>query len=132
MTDEEILRSFKLAKKPREQVQILAHLNDTKVENIVDILKAQGVDHRQLPRNRHSDKPVEQPVAKVEQLVAPPETSCCFVDAIKTEEVRLRARLKELEDMLAPLRKELEETSLKLVAVGSVLSVYAGKEEAEC
>lgn len=52
MTEAEILRDFESAKVPCAQVKILAELNATTVEHICEILVAQGVDRRLLPRKR--------------------------------------------------------------------------------
>ena len=52
MTDEDILQSWNEAKDRCAQVQILADLNVCSVDKIIEILKAQGVDGRQLPRKK--------------------------------------------------------------------------------
>ena len=52
MTDEDILRSWNEAKDRCAQARILADLNVCSVDEIIDILKAQGVDGRQLPRKK--------------------------------------------------------------------------------
>ena len=52
MTDAEILKSYRAAAKPAAQVEILADLNGVSVDKIKEILVAQGIDHRQLPRSK--------------------------------------------------------------------------------
>lgn len=60
MTPGEILRSYKEAKDQKEQIQILADMNVTTKEHIVQILIEQGVDGRTLPHPRRPKKQ-EQP-----------------------------------------------------------------------
>lgn len=50
MTPGEILRSFKQAESKSKQVGILAELNATSREVIIDVLKEQGVHWRELTR----------------------------------------------------------------------------------
>ena len=57
MTETEIVKDFREAKDKRMQVGILADLNECSKEKIIEILKAGGVDHRELPRTR---KPKEE------------------------------------------------------------------------
>lgn len=52
MTDSEILLSFKEAKDPPRQINILAELNATSVANIKRILLDCGVDPKRLPFGR--------------------------------------------------------------------------------
>lgn len=56
MSNGEIRRSWETAADKKKQIQILAELNCTSVENIRSILIAEGIDQRRLPRNRqHSE-----------------------------------------------------------------------------
>lgn len=48
MTNEEICRNYRQAKSPREQIQILADLNQCKKEEIIHILKENGVIEERL------------------------------------------------------------------------------------
>lgn len=63
MTDAEIVRSWKEAKDRNAQVRILAELNVCSRDVIIEILKDNGIDGRQLPRKKKaapfvlSDKP---------------------------------------------------------------------------
>lgn len=61
MTKSEILREYNLAKNPKDQIQVLADLNATDKQTIVDILIEMGVDGRTLPHPRRpkKEKPAE-------------------------------------------------------------------------
>lgn len=59
MTKNEILRNWEGAKNKKEQIQILADLNQTSPEDIKDILLEMGVDYRRLPRERKNEKAAE-------------------------------------------------------------------------
>lgn len=50
MSNHEILRDFQSAKNKHEQIKILADLNVCKPDDIVEILKMEGVDRRLLPK----------------------------------------------------------------------------------
>lgn len=52
MTDLEILRSYRQAKKKKEQITILSELNCCSKEKIIEILKNNGIQKQELPRNR--------------------------------------------------------------------------------
>lgn len=56
MTDNEILQMYKESKDKKKQIEIIADLTLCSKSEIIDILKSQGVDGRQLPRPR-SAKP---------------------------------------------------------------------------
>jgi hypothetical protein len=55
MTNEEILRSYRLAKFPEEQIKILADLNVCSRARIVRILKEGGIDPKVLPKLTEKD-----------------------------------------------------------------------------
>lgn len=59
MTEGEILRSYREAKNPKEQINVLAELNAVPKDTIIDILKKQGVDGRVLPHPRRPKKAIE-------------------------------------------------------------------------
>lgn len=50
MTNEEIVRSYKEAKHKKEQVGILAELNTCTRDQIIDILRAGGIENHALAR----------------------------------------------------------------------------------
>lgn len=52
MTEGEILRSYREAKNPKEQIKVLAELNAVPKDTIIDILIEQGVDEKELPKRR--------------------------------------------------------------------------------
>lgn len=52
MSNSEIKRNWEAAADKKRQIQILAELNCTSAKNIREILIAEGVDHRLLPRER--------------------------------------------------------------------------------
>lgn len=56
MSNEEIVRRYKLAKNKRSQVNILAQLNCCKKDEIIEVLKQEGITDKQLPRAERSDK----------------------------------------------------------------------------
>lgn len=56
MSNEEIVRRYKLAKNKRSQVNILAQLNCCSKDEIIEVLKQEGITDKQLPRAERSDK----------------------------------------------------------------------------
>lgn len=52
MTDLEIVSSYRQAKKKKEQITILSQLNACSKEKIIEILKNNGIQKQELPRNR--------------------------------------------------------------------------------
>lgn len=52
MTEQEIVKDYREAKDKKTQIGILADLNTCSKQQIVEILKVGGVDHRELPRIR--------------------------------------------------------------------------------
>lgn len=57
MSNSEIRRSWETAADKKKQIQILAELNCTDERTIRDILIAEGIDQRRLPRNRQKTEP---------------------------------------------------------------------------
>ena len=137
MTDEEILRDYREAADPCKQVKILAELNATSVERIIEILVAQGVDRRRLPRKRgenakNAPKPTEDYQSLPKTTDTPAETpaetpttvavpSLCetargialcvgeMVDALKARRAELSDRIGVLSEALDAAMKEAEE-----------------------
>lgn len=76
MSDADILRDYMQAAEPVKQVRILAELNNTTVERIANILVAQGVDRRKMPRKKADRKPfaleTSKPTKMAEKLNAEP------------------------------------------------------------
>lgn len=74
MTNAEIYTSWREAKNKKDQVKILADLNCTTQEHIVEILKEQGADGRLLPRKRkptETKEPPQETVAEPVKVVRP-------------------------------------------------------------
>lgn len=71
MDNGEIIRTYKAAKNKKEQVKILADLNQCKVEDIIEILKTdREIDFRTLPRNRHTSESTQNaPELTVEKAI---------------------------------------------------------------
>ena len=89
MTNEEIVRRFKEAKDKKKQVGILAELNMCEKYQIIEILKASGIDHRNLPRTRKNPNPeaIQEPLP-VEEVTPP---------ANRDEELHVRPKQKAKE-----------------------------------
>lgn len=120
MTNDEIVRNFKNAANPRQQVQILAELNGTNQETIKRILTENGVDHRQLPRQKPAKKTAPTPG---------------IMGALQREEETLLARREAIIAEIPALEAELETITEKLEAVKSAKAalavVYGGGERGE-
>lgn len=78
MSNEEIVRRCRQAKNKRQQVNILAQLNCCSKDEIIEVLKQEGITDKQLPRAERSDKgkkksgePTEE--AKETEITAPLE-----------------------------------------------------------
>lgn len=54
MTPGEIVSNYNQARNKSEQVEILAQLNACKPEDIIDILRTNGVDGKSLPRGKYA------------------------------------------------------------------------------
>lgn len=95
MKNADIYKSWQEAKDKKEQVKILADLNCTTQEHIVEILKGQGADGRLLPRKR---KPVEEKEPPKTLAVHPDEPA----EVVRPCKVALRPKprvIHELERM---------------------------------
>lgn len=123
MTNEDILKEFKEAKNKHEQVKILADLNLCTVDQIVGILKAQGVDGRQLPHKK-APKPTEPrtgtPAAKqtnhnktkVLDFILDTGMSYCLGSAVvyisHTGETDNAKRVKDLQNAIDYIKREID------------------------
>lgn len=96
MTSEEILRDFRQAKHKKEQIKILAELNACSVEEIVDILKAQGVDGRSLH------------CAKIKKNPSPPEINSPDLSQLQQRIERLLFEKQCIDAELETIRDALE------------------------
>lgn len=80
MSNEEIVRRYKLAKNKRSQVNILAQLNCCSKDEIIEVLKQEGITDKQLPRAERSDKGKKksgEPAAEAKEteITAPPKSA---------------------------------------------------------
>ena len=88
MTNADIYKSWRESKDKKEQVKVLADLNCTTQEHIVEILKEQGADGRLLPRKR---KPVEEK--------EPPKTEAEPVEVVRPCKAALRPKPRVIHDL---------------------------------
>ena len=143
MTDAEIVRSWKEAKDCNAQVRILAELNVCSMDKIIEILKSNGIDGRQLPRKKKaapfvlSDKPegaVEaasegEAVCEITETTAAVETRIEVVDPCegivaealeyyRADLVKTVAKLKEeYEAIVADYAAKISDIDMKLAGV---------------
>lgn len=117
MTNEEILYSFKTAAKPAAQVEILADLNGTSQDRIKEILIAQGVDPRKLPRQRSKH---EKKADKTDLKKTPGSN---VVTALELEIKRLDERTDEIKQLLLSLQDEMESNLKKMTALDEALGL---------
>ena len=103
MTNADIYKSWREAKDKKEQVKVLADLNCTTQEHIVEILREQGADGRLLPRKR---KPVE---TKEPPKIVASEPARAIIEETRRPKPR---RIHELERM-AELFDAILEAELK-------------------
>ena len=122
MSNEEILRSFRNAAKPSQQVKILAELNETSEEKIKEILLKQGVDPRSLPRKQR-----EREKAAPQKAMA--QVTPSILDVLKQEEENLLARNKEIETIIPLLHDEQKRIGEKLEAVQNARAELAAVYE---
>ncbi len=120
MTDGEIYRNWLNAENPSKQVKILSELNACSQDEICNILKAQGVDFRKLPRKRKSKD--ENPPAKEKSDISKLKTKAesavngtapvisetgaktiAYITAIRKERDELKARLAILDAELTAI-----------------------------
>ena len=107
MTNEEILRSYKNAAKPKDQISTLAQLNGCSEDKIRSILIEDGVDGRQLPKKRAAAQAKTAQMSKSRSILA----------AMKDEEKRLLALKNDLPGQIRALQDELETLDNKLKAL---------------
>ena len=109
MTEGEILRSYREAKNPKEQIKVLAELNAVPEYRIVDILKKQGVDGRVLPHPRRPKKQ-EAPIVSAAEHVEVIMTALQYykqsvMDEIEAEVNKAEAKFTRIEAALAFIRE---------------------------
>lgn len=99
----EILNSYRTAKKPGEQIKVLAELNATTVEAIVDVLEKHGekVDRRSLPRGTEKKIKKRQVGEPDDQSPAPTQSGD---QSVKADGRKLRPTLVPPSLMIAVAR----------------------------
>lgn len=129
MTNEEIVRDFKLAKNPAVQVQILADLNATTPDEIKRILLAGGIDHRKLPRAPRKavastpPKKSETKTSKAEKVERVKISDAAETAAVPTEDsLSISAIGKELEQVEIQIADRIDELNMRIASAREELS----------
>lgn len=104
MTNGEIITSYRQAKDKKKQIEVLADLNMCSKDEIVEILKEQGVPHRELPRNRGGNTVKETPTPAPIPAAAPREV--VFHDIGKAKEEIPEPVAKLLKERVAMIESE--------------------------
>lgn len=120
MNENEIVRDFKAAKKKREQISILAELNQCSREQIRDILMRNGISEAELPSKPGRRRATETEVfrqqtkknhAKADQFRSgKPEPVKEMVPAAEQEEKVVMENTKEIllmEEMTVQIKREI-------------------------
>lgn len=108
MTDEEICRSYREAKEPNKQIQILADLNACDCENIVEILKANNEPLKKRPYRTPKKK---EEGTNIPEQPNPPKLPA---DKLKLPELpetvieAIQRRISQLDMVIADTQKSLE------------------------
>lgn len=114
MTNEEIVRSYREAKHKKEQVGILADLNACTRGQIIDILRAGGIDGRALSR-LDGKKPIKANTAA--ELLGQAEPDFTAITARVKE---LIARRDDIEQELASISETMRELLARIDEGGPV------------
>lgn len=125
MTPQEILRDYQQAKNKKEQIRILADLNQCSVQEITDTLLRAGLDYRCLPRSK-KDNTYESTIEP-----AQPELSGETVAAewLKKEYDFCLEAVEALAKQIAMLEADKEKNMAYASALRGVLSLKFGMEE---
>lgn len=106
MTENEIVRNYKQAKKKQEQIKILADLNLCTKKEIRDILEKHGCE---VPRygNRYTkSKPAETLILQNEEPIRSNETPESVIALVKNRMAAINEQMKPLEHRLEELSAE--------------------------
>lgn len=98
MTKNEIFTSWREAKDKKDQVKILADLNCTTQEHIVEILKESGADGRLLP---HKRKPAEKKEPPQTVAANPDEPAQALVEVSRRPKPRAIHDMERMMDLFA-------------------------------
>ena len=133
MTDAEIVRSWKEAKDRNAQVRILVELNVCSRDKIIEILKDNGIDGRQLPRKKKAAPFVlsDKPEGAVDAAVSEGEAVCEITETPAAVESRIEV-VDPCEGIVAEAleyyRADLVKTVAKLKAeYEAIVADYAAK-----
>ena len=121
MSHFEIFQSYRQAAEPVKQVKILAELNNTTIEDINEILKAQGVDYRKLPRPRKNKKApnnINSPTS-VQQKVDEPTV------LEKTIEIPKEPTIEDITFFISKLKQRRKEASEEITKIDEMLKQIA-------
>lgn len=128
MTPSEIKANYLEAKDKKHQIQILADLNACTTQKILEILKQQGVNPRQLPRERKPKMPEtgeSEPVqntASADTVVSEPSVGgdqtnkltpkeyAIVAEVLKISRDAFSKKLQELMDMMDTMNRIIDKT----------------------
>lgn len=117
MTNEEIVRSYKQAAKPAEQLHILAELNDCPVSEIRRVLRDGGIDGRALPKEKANPcKRKPEPAGGGAKSIRA---------TLQREKEHLERRAAEIPQLLAALQAEQTSLKKKHIAVSEMLQLLS-------
>ena len=108
MTPSEIVLSYRQAKDKRKQITILSELNACSKGSIIEILKANGVDGRQLPRTTSStsSKEVTKPVRSTQKREKPKEDVLAYISNIRERRQQLIDEIRDIDATLATIAQQ--------------------------
>lgn len=115
MTPDEIVRDFRNAKQPYKQIKILAELNGCGKDNIIDVLRAQGLSEDEIYAGKPGRKVI--PGRKATELTesVQAEEEAFEQETVATERPDLsvainvvKSRMSDLTDKLESLTRERE------------------------
>lgn len=145
MTENEIVRSYREAKNKRQQIEILADLNTTSIDEIKKILKANGVDlrggnyraNKPAVINKEFDDAVQEMIEDIKTPEAPdPEEEKefhpvpdCINWIIDLGMEQLTTQITEKEQQLKVLQDDLEDLKAKRVVIlARMKKIYADND----
>lgn len=141
MTDKEICKEYREAKNPNNQIKILAELNSTTVENVVEILKANNEPLRKRPYNRKAEpvkvfnkgaKKVKAPeqILEVKELPIKQEPLPASVMlACRDRIIYLAAQIGRIQEQLETVKEELNDYKSEHKELCEYFAKHGGKLE---
>lgn len=135
MSEEEIVIDYKQAKNKKAQVEILADLNACSKEQIIEILKRNGISSKELPRERKKavaepeQKEVKQEAVKekedkpmVNTEESPFDPLQFILDSIVSESIILQGEILKKE-------KALEKLTVAIGAIKEAHEILEGEKK---